>query len=72
MYVWTDTLLLADVFENLRNMFLEIYKLDLVKFYLAPGLAQQADSRRDQSEIGSFNWYQYIINGRKRYKRRNM
>ena len=72
MYVWTDTLLLADVFENLRNMFLEIYKLDLVKFYLAPGLAQQADLRRDQSEIGSFNWYQYIINGRKRYKRRNM
>ena len=58
--------MLADVFENFRNMFLEIYELDPVKFYSAPGLVQQAALKRDQSEIGSFNWYQYIINGRKR------
>ena len=32
MYVQSDTLLLADVFENFRNMCLEIYELDPTKF----------------------------------------
>ena len=39
VYVQSDTLLLADVFENFRNMCLEIYKLDPANFLLAPGLA---------------------------------
>ena len=39
--VW-NTLSLADVFENFRNMCLEIYELDLAKFLSAPGLAWQA------------------------------
>ena len=34
--------MLADVFENLRNMCLKIYKLDPAKFLSAPGLAWQA------------------------------
>ena len=42
MYVQSDTLLLADVFENFRNMCLEIYELDPAKFLSAPGLAWQA------------------------------
>ena len=42
LYVQSDTLLLADVFENFRNMCLEIYELDPAKFLLAPGLAWQA------------------------------
>ena len=31
-YVQSKILLLADVFENFRNMFLEIYELDLGRF----------------------------------------
>ena len=38
LYVQGDTLLLADVFENFRNMSLEIYELDPAKFLSAPGL----------------------------------
>ena len=34
-----DTLLLADVFQNLRNTYLEIYETDLVKLVSTPGLA---------------------------------
>ena len=39
LYVQSDTILLVDVFENFRNMFLEIYELDPVYLVSAPGLA---------------------------------
>ena len=42
LYVQSDTLLLADVFENFRNMCINIYGLDPAKFLSAPGLAWQA------------------------------
>ena len=35
LYLTKDTLLLDDVFENLRKMCLKIYQLDPVKFLLA-------------------------------------
>ena len=38
LFVQRDTLLLADIFENFRNMCLEIYELDPAKFVSAPGL----------------------------------
>ena len=41
MYVQSDTLLLANVFQNFRNMCLKIRKLDPAKFLSAPGLACQ-------------------------------
>ena len=42
LYVESDTLLLADVFENFKNMCLKIYEHDPAKFLSAPGLAWQA------------------------------
>ena len=33
LYVQSNTLLLADVFENFRNKFIEIYELDPVNFF---------------------------------------
>ena len=42
LHVQSDTLLLADVFENFRNVCIKVYELDLAHFLSAPGLAWQA------------------------------
>ena len=39
LYVQSNTLMLADVFENFNNMCLEIYELDPAKFLSVTGLA---------------------------------
>ena len=36
-HLQSDTLILADVFENFRNKWIEIYKLDPAQFLSAPG-----------------------------------
>ena len=46
MYVQSDAFLLADVFENFRNMCIKIFELDLSKFLVAPGLAWQITFRK--------------------------
>ena len=46
LYVQNDTLLLADVFQNFRNMCLEIYELDPAKKSSALGYAWQAALKR--------------------------
>ena len=38
LYIQSDTLLLADVFENFRNKCLEVYELDPAHFLSLPGL----------------------------------
>ena len=42
LYVQSDTLLLADVFENFRDMCIKEYELDRAHFLLLPGLAWQS------------------------------
>ena len=41
MYIQSDILLLADVFENFRNKCIEIYEIDPAHFLSAPGFAWQ-------------------------------
>ena len=42
LHVQSDTLLLADVFENFRNMCIRVYELDCAHFLSAQGLAWQS------------------------------
>ena len=51
LYLQSDTLLLADVFENLRNKCIEIYELDPAHFLSAPVLAWQACLKNTEIEL---------------------
>ena len=51
LHVQSDPLLLADLFENFRIMFLEIYELDPAKFLSAPGLAWQAAFKKTKVKL---------------------
>ena len=46
LYVQRDTLLLANDFENFKNMSLKISELDPAKPFSAPGWAGQADFKK--------------------------
>ena len=46
LYVQSDTLLLADVFENFTNKCIKIYELDPAHFLSASGIAWQACLKR--------------------------
>ena len=54
MHLKSNTLLLADVFENFTKICLEIYELDPVKFLSVLGLAWQATLKK-QSIIRIIN-----------------
>ena len=54
LYVSSYTLLLADVFKNLRKMCLKIYKLDPEKFLSAPGLAYQPALKKTKVKLDLF------------------
>ena len=51
LYVQTDILLLADVFEKFREKFIEIYGFDPSYFYSAPGLAWQAYLKKTEVKL---------------------
>ena len=61
LYVQSDTLLLADVLENFRNMCLEIYGLDPLYFVSAPGLAWQACLKKAEVKLELLTDYDMIL-----------
>ena len=61
LYVQTDTLLLADVFEKFRDKCIEIYGLDPSYFYSAPGLAWQACLKKTDVKLELLTDYQMLL-----------
>ena len=51
MYVRSDTLLLADAFENFRNKYIEIYETDPANFLSAHRLAKQACLKKTEIKL---------------------
>ena len=60
LYVQSDTLLLADVFENFRGMCLKEYKLDPAHF-LSLGLAWQACLKKTNIELELLTDYDMLL-----------
>ena len=54
LYVQSDTILLADVIENFRNKYIEIYKLDPAHFLSASRLSWQACLKNTERVIELF------------------
>ena len=61
LYVQSDILLLSDIFENFRNLCLNIYELDPVYFVSGPGLARQACLKKTGVKLELLTDYDMIL-----------
>ena len=61
LYVKSDVLLLADVFENFRKTCLKHYKLDPCHYYTAPGLAWDACLKETKQDLELFKDYDKLM-----------
>ena len=61
LYVQSDTLLLADVFENFRNTCLEVFELDPAHFLSLPGLAWQACLKKTNVKLELLTDYDMLL-----------
>ena len=68
MYVQSETLLIADVFESFRNKCVEIYELDPAYFLSAPGLAWQAYLKKRKIELKLLIDYDMLLTVEKRIR----
>ena len=57
----SDTLILADVFENFRNMCIKVYELDPAHFLSLPGLAWQACLKKTNVKLGFLTDYDILL-----------
>ena len=61
LYVQSDTLLLADVFANFRDMYIKEYELDPAHFLSLPGLAFQACLKKANIELELLTDYDMLL-----------
>ena len=61
LYVQSDTLLLADVFENFRNMCIKVYELDPAHFLSLPGLTWQACLKKTNIKLELLTDYDMLL-----------
>ena len=61
LYVQSDTLLLADLFENFRDMCLKEYELDPAHFLSLPGLAWQTRLKKTNIELELLTDYDMLL-----------
>ena len=61
LYVQSDTLLLADVFNNFRDMCIKEYELDPAHFLSLPGLAWQACLKKTDIELELLTDYDMLL-----------
>ena len=61
LYVQSDTLLLADVFENFRNMCIKVCELDPAHFLSLPGLAWQACLKKTNVKLEMLTDYDMLL-----------
>ena len=61
LYVKSDTLLLADVFENFRNMCLKVYELDPAHFLSLLRLAWQACLKKTKIKLELLTDYDMLL-----------
>ena len=61
LYVQSNTLLMADVFENFRNTCLKVYELDPAHFLSLPGLAWQACLKKTSINLELLTDYDMLL-----------